>query len=379
MRRKSSYRVTIPALIRNLSASLLLLASCTKLPFVDLPVDPQAPSNDPIILVVGGRETKGNAPIVNLATLAVVDFGVSAYYSGPGKVFDATSVKYFDNHRFGYVTDDLAAETTFSNPWQGVNAHGTAGAVIADPVYWPFDGTLSFFCYAPCQDGSADIVLEDPVTEAGIVSRLPDYLAGSPLIRVTPATSVADQVDFLAAPPILDRSRTDASGSSSLDLSQHRMTQVEFWFNATGSGEGNAVRVTSISLKDVIGSKYLYFKQNGCVWSDTVSPVAFGTELPRASYRISVEDQELDEVDVPERNAANDNHVASQTGKGVLYLLPQTLPDDAELMVSCSLVDQQGEVVGSKTLSYRLSQNSLSAWPEGKVVCYKLTLDMSTE
>ena len=389
---KTPYTV-IPGLIRNLSASLLLLASCTKLPSVE----PPTPSDDPILLAVSGRETKGNAPIVNLASLAAVDFGVSAYYSGPGKIFDATSVKYFDNHRFGYVTDDLSAETAFSNSWQGVNAHGTTGAVTANPVYWPLDGTLSFFCYAPCQDGSADIVLEDPVTEAGIVSRLPDYLAGSPLIRVTPATSVADQVDFLAAPPILDRSRTDASGSSPLDLSQHRMTQVEFWFAYKGDlyvDPGNVnnfeqARVTGIEIQDVVGSKYLYFTENTpgnpvCSWSDSVSPADMMdavAPLPTATYRlVSADNAELvtgvpaSLEDIEDPGSAF-KHI-NNTANGRLYLLPQVLAAGAKLRIEYAVMNIYAGSRITETVSWNLSAGSVTEWPEGKVVRYFITLDL---
>ena len=216
-----------------IAASLLLAGACTKVPAgaVRIPVA----SGDPVELAVGGQ-TKGKAPITTLAELATQDFSVSAWYSPEGEIFDGVhSVKYFENHRFGYVTSDLAGETTFPNAWQGVAPHASAGIVNANPVYWPLDGTLSFFCYAPYREGDADIVLEDPVTDAAIAARLPGYLPGSPLIRVTPAAAAADQADFLCAPPLLDRDRTDEGGAFPLDFSKHRMTQVEFGMNYDGT------------------------------------------------------------------------------------------------------------------------------------------------
>ena len=96
---------------------------------------------------------------------------------------------------------------------------------------------------------------------------------------------------------------------------------------------------------------------------------------PRAGYQITVGDQELlDEANVPVRNAANDNHIAVQTEKGALFLLPQELPADAELEVGYFLASQQQE----KSVTYLLSRYSLTAWPEGKVVSYKLTMDLDT-
>lgn len=381
----------------------LLLFSCSK--------EPAAPSGHPIEFSLDGTSTKGQAAITTLAALAAQDFSVSAWYSPKGASFhdeDGTqAVAYISNHRFGYIKASGEDNSYANHAWQGVNRSGNN--LSARPVYWPLDGTLSFFCYAPCRADAAaatppvpderDIVLEAPVTDAGIISRLPDYLPGSPLIRVSPKLNAPDQVDFLAAPPLLDKRRTD--GAFPLDFSEHRMTRVEFLFNETGfvyptgtvpEGEEVAVRVTSISLKNVIGSKYLYFTetqpyQTGCAWSGEVSPSDPATAaagFPRATYQITGAARELRTiaqynaryVNVPERNAANDNHLALQTNQGLLFLLPQKLPDDAELEVVYALVEQHGLPVVSEIVTCSLPLSSLDTWPEGKVVRYKITLNV---
>lgn len=359
-----------------------------------------AVSGEPIAFAIEGQTTKGEAPVTTLAALAAQQFSVSAWYSPDGQAFSAagnTGYMVYNNHRFGYVTDDLAGQTTFPNPWQGVNAP-EGGGVTKNPIYWPFSGTLSFFCYAPYRADASletppvpdnrDIVLEDPVTDAAIIARLPDYLADSPLIRVTPAASASDQADLLVAPPLLDKSRFYFAGQSQLDFSKHRMVQVEFQFNQTGfvpDAEKVAVRVTGITLSNVIGSKYLYFTRNaqnetGCAWSDAVSPADpdnLTAPLPQTSYAITAAAGELVETGLPERNGANDNHIASQTPKGMLFLLPQTLPAGAQAEVTYALVDGQESPVVTGTKTYALVQPTLTAWPEGKRICYKLTLDLT--
>ena len=365
-----------------------------------------AVSGEPIAFAVDGQMTKGD-PVTTLAALAAQQFSVSAWYSPDGQAFSApgnTGYLAYKNHRFGYVTDDLANQTTFPNPWQGVNAPGNNpennnNKVTGNPIGWPFSGTLSFFCYAPYRADAAletppvpddrDIVLEDPVTDAGIVARLPGYLGDSPLIRVTPAASASAQADLLVAPPLLDKSRFYFAGQSQLDFSRHRMVQVEFWFNQKGfvpDAEKVAVRVTGITLNHIIGSKYLYFTRNaqnetGCAWSDAVSPAAPanpGADFPLTNYGITAAAGELVEADLPERNGnTNDNHIASQTQKGMLFLLPQTLPADAEVEVAYALVDGQGSPVVTGAKTYPLVQPALTAWPEGKRICYKLTLDLT--
>lgn len=381
----------------------LLLFSCSK--------EPAVPSGHPIEFSLDRTSTKGQAAITTLAALAAQDFSVSAWYAPKGESFHdeagAHAVAYISNHRFGYIKASGEDNSYANHPWQGVNRSGNN--LSARPAYWPLDGTLSFFCYAPCRADAAaatpsdpdvrDIVLEPAVTDAGIISRLPDYLPGSPLIRVSPKLSAPDQVDFLAAPPLLDRRRTD--GAFPLDFSAHRMTRVEFMFNETGfvyptgtvpEGEEIAVRVTSISLKNVIGTKYLYFTetqpyQTGCAWSGEVSPADPATAaagFPRATYQITGAAKELRTiaqynaryVNVPERNAANDNHLALQTNQGLLFLLPQKLPDDAELEVVYALVEQHGLPVVSEIVTCSLPLSSLDTWPEGKVVRYKITLNV---
>ena len=388
--------------LSRLGALALGLAACAcgKTLTQEEPREPEV-SGVPIAFAVEGQTTKGEAPVTTLAALAAQQFGVSAWYSPDGQAFSAagnTGYMVYSNHRFGYVTDNLAGLTAFPNPWQGVNAP-EGGGLTKNPIYWPFSGTLSFFCYAPYRADAAlatppdpdtrDIVLEGPVTDAGIIARLPDYLRDSPLICVTPAASAAGQADLLVAPPLLDRSRFSSAGQSPLDFSKHRMVQVEFRFNQTGfveDAEKKAVRVTGINLNNIVGSKYLYFTKNaqnetGCAWSDAVSPASpddLAAPLPRASYGITAAAGELVETDLPERNGANDNHIASQTQKGMLFLLPQTLPADAEVVVSYALVDGQESPVVTGTKTYALVQPTLTEWPEGKIICYKLTLDLAT-
>ncbi len=381
-----------------ISVLLLAAVACTREPldvYFALPGEPVA-SDVPVAFAVGGPQTRSQAPITTLAALAAQDFSVSAWYSPEGEIFDGEhSVKYFANHRFGYVTSDLAGETSFPNAWQGVAPHGTAGLVNANPVYWPVDGTLSFFCYAPYREGDADIVLEDPVTDAGVVARLPDYLPGSPLIRVTPPETAADQADFLASPALLDRSRLDDSGRFPLDFSRHRMTQVEFWFAYKGTLQSDPgitqtfeqARVSSIEIRDVVGSKYCYFSEApdrtlGCAWSEDVSPAApadAGAELPKATYRlVSATGGELKtglDASLEDIEEGGDYRFINDTPTGHLFLLPQKLPADAKLVINYAILNLYAGTRVSEVVTLDLA-SGLTEWPEGKVVRYLLTLDL---
>ena len=411
MNGRTLIRLLLPALTVALAA-----AACT--PRLEIPdrvgddgrLTGESPvaSEEPIEFAVGGG-TKGQAPITSLAALAEQDFSVSAWYSPQGETFDVpggTAVKYITNHRFGYVTSDLAGETTFPNPWQGVAPHASAGMVNPNPVYWPLDGTLTFFSYAPYRADAAletlpvpdtrDIVLEPAVTDAGIISRLPGYLIGSPLIRVTPAASVADQVDFLCAPPILDKSREDGWGLFTLDFSKHRMTRVEFWFAYKGPLQSDPsqtqtfeqARVSSIEIQNVVGSKYMYFTETtpyltGNIWSDTVSPAdpANSTaELPKTTYLLkSTEGGELKTgLDASLEDIENGGayRFINDTPAGHLYLLPQTLPAGARLVINYTILNLYAGTRVSEVVTWNLDAGTVTAWPEGKVVRYLITLDL---
>jgi hypothetical protein len=377
-----------------IAAPLLLAGACSKVPAGESRV-PVA-SDEPIGFVVGGQ-TKGQAPITTLSALAEQDFSVSAWYSPEGEIFDGVhAVKYFENHRFGYVTSDLAGETTFPNPWQGVAPHASAGIVNANPVYWPVDGTLSFFCYAPYRSGTTDIVVEDPVTDAVTAARLPDYVAGSPLIRVTPPETVADQIDFLASPALLDCSRYDAGGTFPLDFSKHRMTQVEFWFAYKGTLQSDPsltqtfeqARVSSIEIRNVVGSKYCYFSEApdgtcGCAWSEAVSPADrtdSGAELPKTTYRlVSATGGELKtglDASLEDIQEGGDYRFINDTPTGHLFLLPQTLPANAQLVINYAILNMYAGTRVSEVVTLDLAAGSVTEWPAGKVVRYLLTLDL---
>ena len=57
-------------------------------------------------------------------------------------------------------------------------------------------------------------------------------------------------------------------------------------------------------------------------------------------------------------------------------LLPQKLPDGAQLEVCYALVEQHGLPVVTEIVTCDLPLTALDTWPEGKVVRYKITLNV---
>lgn len=372
MRRTNYILSTIAAL-----AKLLVIAGfignlqlgCTKPETASLL---PAASSEPIVFnAKTGVETKGKDELKSLVRLASQKFGVCAWYNPEGAVFGSTgSIPYIKNRRFGCT--DIPAYTA----WGGVKANG-----VADPVYYPLDGSLSYFCYAPYREHvgeTSDVtdvkIIYEP--DSQITSQLTNYLNGSPLICFTPDISTASQIDFLAATPVLKANR--GSGAIELDFTQHLTTKIEFWAKYSGSVDvsSEVVVITRIDIRDVIGSEYLYFTEHNGVfgheWCSTISPVNGTSTMPKATYTLSMDNNSLI-VD----NAGLESSTAKQvnaTSNGITYLLPQIIPEGAYLDVTYQVKNTSGAVLDESTIPIALE--GTADWPLGKIVRYTLTLSV---
>lgn len=347
---------------------LLLTVSCRKDGDRVTPV----PSNVPIEFNARASETKGAASLSTLERLASQKFGVCAWYTPEGNTFGTGSIRYLENHCFGTLSTGDYEHAT----WGGITSGGEA-----DPVYYPLDGSLSYFCYAPYRadveaGGESDVqFINNP--SSTITDELPNYLPGSPLIRFTPSASTASQIDFIAATPVLDAKR--GGGAISLDFTKHVTTKIEFYCKLEAeptAGEG--VMISQIALRKVISSEYMFFTENdgalGYEWCNTISPVDGSSSMPVATYTLSVSTNELI-TENPYLSAGAAKHV-NNTINGICYMLPQTIPADAFLDVTYTIkMLSSGVVQDENTLSIPLS--GTTAWPIGKTVRYNLTIGVA--
>ena len=127
---KMTWKHIVPLLI-------LLLTACGKERQAAVPV----PSDVPIEF--RAPQTKGSDELSTLMRLASQKFSVSAWYTPEGETFGIGSTRYLKNHCFGTLSTSDYEHAT----WCGVTSGGEA-----DPVYYPLDGSLSYFCYAPYRD-----------------------------------------------------------------------------------------------------------------------------------------------------------------------------------------------------------------------------------
>ena len=307
--------------------------------------------------------TKGMPTLSTLERLAAQDFSVSAFYSPEGEAFGNASSPYVRNHRFG-----LDGST-----WRGITR---SGGLAADPIFYPLDGTLSYFCYAPYRADVSDAsdVYVNYAPDASVTARMPGYLPGSPLICFTPSANAYNQIDFIAAIPVVDVHRTD--GIVPLDFTHHLTTAVQFWFKYTGvvlPGEG--VLIDRIEIRNVNSSEYLYFTERnrelGFAWCDDISPVDGSSTLPRTTYTLTNASSALTNSFLTKTAPIYVN----ETINGSLYLLPQVLPADAELEIRYLIKDRSnGALIDENVVTVPLF--GTPDWPVGKTVRYTFTLDI---
>lgn len=340
-------------------------------------------SSEPIEFGVSTPQTKGMPELYTLERLAAQDFSVSAWYTPDGETFGTGSTHYLHNHRFGTLeTEVLPPELPDYEHalWQGITRTGDKAA---DPAYFPLDGTLTFFCYAPYRENMTDEsdVYVIPNPDPAITTRLANYLPGSPLIRFQPMPSTVNQIDLIASTPLLDVDRSH--GTIPLDFTKHLTTQVRFYVNYAGSMDpAEGVKVTQILIQDVISSEYLYFTETpgtlGMEWNSTISPADGTSDMPKASYTLALANSALqnaflEQIDdsTPEALEASYTFV-NQTTNGITYLLPQAIPAGAKIEMTY--------VIQKRSNGDNLDENVIicdipaTPWPQGKIVRYNITI-----
>lgn len=343
-----------------------VLAACRKESPSGL-TKPQA-SDEAIAFSAGTPRTKGAPQLSTLERLAAQHFSVNAWYTPDGDTFGTASLSYIRNHRFGCT--DIHSYTS----WRGVTSGG-----MADPVYYPLDGSLSFFCYAPYRadvSGTSDVHFDYEPAQT-VTDQLTNYMDGSPLICFTPSASPSSQIDFIAATPVLDVVR--GGGPVPLDFTNHLTTDIQFWCKYAGSlNENEGVMISQIVIRDVISSEYLYFTESagtlGFSWCSTVSPEDDGAVMPVSSYSLSTVTSDLI-TENPYLSSSEAKHV-NNTINGRLYLLPQTLPAGAFLDLTYVVKNTaSGGTLDENTVSIPLS--GTAAWPMGKTVKYTITIGVA--
>ena len=338
-------------------------------------------AEEPILFSVKTPETKGQPPLTRfLNGLAEQDFSVSIWYSAEGTDYYTSTIPYVLNHRFGTTEEPQAI--TENTTWMGIS-RDAEGNISHDPVYYPLDGSLSFFCYAPFRDPEEhqDILIVNNPPEA--IQTLPNYLPGSPSILFTPEMEVSNQIDFIASVPVLNWKK--GMGEIPLNFPKHLTSKIQFYCDFSGiKNEEEKIYISSIEIQNVVGSEYLYFTKDedgtlGFEWSKNVSPVEGTQEMPKASYLLSTTTGALSSEDYlllhdPEDPAKNYTYVNGKAN-GWMYVLPQEFSEgQPQLIITYDIVNGS-RIVETNSLTYDL--RGTAAWPLGQTLRYYITVNIA--
>lgn len=162
--------------------------------------------------------------------------GVFAYYTGSSDWTAANTPNFMYNQK---VKRDNA-----SSPW-----------TYAPVMYWPSTDKISFFAYAPHNAAG--------VTPSG------NTVAGYPYLDYTVPTAEANQIDLLAAKPLMNQSYSSnqASPGSIKFTMQHTLTKVTIYAKSNDLNAGKVVN--SLSVTAPKGGRLTY-KADGFGWTSSV-------------------------------------------------------------------------------------------------------------
>lgn len=215
------------------------------------------------------------------------------------------------------------------------------------PIYWPTEGKLNFFAYAPYED--ANLVYNDAVNATT-----------APTVTYT-VPAVANQVDVLVATPLKDQ--TSTNGQLALAF-KHALAQVKFSAMTDQDYAQGANPITftvkSVTVKQVISKGTLSLNaENAPAWALDAAkadyPIGLATTLTVGNTQAPL-------------NAAD----------GVLMLLPQTHADDA--VIELIYTETVGGIVSADiTKSVKINTVTLSGtadkdWKANQVIHYVFTL-----
>ncbi len=216
--------------------------------------------------------------------------------------------------------------------------------------YYPFDGTVSFFAYAPyVQDSN--------------VCNFKNYSRGFHSLEYSPSENVSSQTDFCVAIPILNR--TKESGVVQFQL-QHVMSNIQI--SAALEGElppGQTLYIDELTLEGFVKSKRLSTSGSSpfFIWSSD------GSRDRNYSLK-RVNNQLINSPITPHPDYVLLNGSGS---KGMLFLLPQTLLGNEILTINFGWYDS-GKKVMERDVSLRFPKGQ---WRPGEIVKYKVKLEIN--
>lgn len=259
----------------------------------------------------------GDSVFARYQSLGVNDFHNVSKATRGGEV---TTGSFYSN--FGVTaythTGDWTSSTSNSPYVNNLKATSTKGSYILDSYYWPGSTKkVSFFAYAPYNCLGANI----------------SNISGTPTISYTVPNTAEDQKDLLIA----STKNIVGNGQSSVSLQfAHALCGVKF---AVGTMNG-VTKIDKIVISGVNNQGSIAI--DGTSWTGVSGSATYTLTLNKNVSSLSNTD------------------ITTTADNNILFLMPQTVPDNAKLTVTVDGVDYSMSIANDK-------------YPKGGMVTYKLS------
>lgn len=197
--------------------------------------------------------------------------------------------------------------------------------------YWPLNDKVQFFAYAT----------DNAVTEYNATGLYPTF-------KYTIDNDTKNQKDFVVVKAI-NQQKTD--GDLILKFT-HALTQVNF--SVIGADE-KTYKISSVSIQGVAASGVYSFETDS--WTSTANETSGRYTYP---------------IDINASVASSTTAVPLDQENGALMLMPQTMTENAKILISYSVYD--GETLISQSTDLEIPLKGTATWEAGKKVRYTLTL-----
>ena len=291
-----------------LAITTLAFTGCTK----DQSFDQRTDFSADIVGFSTDRGTRG-MPVEDASELT--DIGTFGYYTGQRKWTAAALPNRMFNRR--------------------LYRDGVEWKYEGTPVEW--DGNVisdmyTFYAYAPYENEDNGIVVQGDGSTGGI-----------PTLTYTVPADVTKQPDLMVAVPRVDIVRP-GSGHVSLNMA-HALTMIGF--QVAGDGE----QITGLSVSGVSMTGTLKLDGGSIEWTDLDAP-------PEADFSASINFDDDENYYTATPNMSTN----LMKGDGYLMMIPQTLEDDAAIVISYA---------DGTSVDINIDPHQ---WLPGKKIIYELTI-----
>lgn len=270
----------------------------------------------------------------------------STGYTGSGP-FSILSMGIFAAHTesdwtesspLNLMKNQKVARTDADSPWN-----------YTPEVFWPGNGNVSFFAYAPYDAAGLTITGNN----------------GTPQLDFDVASTSAGQVDLLLATPLKNHTKTSAQGYANI-LLRHALTRISFAARInTNSNKLPDIKISQVTLKGI-------YHQGSCPmdgqrrnWTiETASDNAAATYSLNSTPSGSATEAELSDIPLIKE------YQNITTPSGYLFLMPQQLSETSALEVQYSIDGTPEEA----PLTIKLA-NALTGWQAGESIRYQIAIN----